>query len=104
MFTEQSRQISRRPQLFYKRNCLPCQWMSRLVILCSLGIIRRVAIDSAEAHAFYQGFPEHEGQLVLVERHRVTFGRLVFAAIPQAVLMAGWTLLLNIIRLRPTAT
>lgn len=103
MFTEQLRP-SGRPQLFYNRHCPPCQRMSRLVILFSLGVIRRVAIDSAEASAFYQDFPEYEGQLILVERHRVTAGLLVFAAIPQAVLMAGWTVLLDILQRRLTAT
>ena len=101
---KQSHPVTIRPQLFYKRNCRPCQWMSRLVIIFSLGIIRRIAIDSAEAHTFYQEFPEHEGKLVLIERHQITFGRLVFVAIPKAVLVAGWYLFVGTFKLHLTST
>lgn len=81
-----------RPTLFYKGTCGPCRWMSLLAVLFSLGLIRRNPIDSAEAKALYARYPEHEGQLVLLEANRVTFGRRVFAAVPRVVLAAPFWL------------
>lgn len=67
--------------------------MSRLAAAFSLGLIRRSPIDSAEAKALYARHPEHEGQLVLLESNRVTFGRRVFAAVPRVVMTAPFWLL-----------
>ena len=77
-----------RPALFFKRTCPPCQWMSRLAVIFTAGLVRRVPIDSAEARELYRRFPEHEGQLVLMEPHRVTFGRRVFLAAPRVIVSA----------------
>lgn len=77
-----------RPRLFFKRTCPPCRWMSRLVVVFSLGLVERAPIDSDEAAALYRRHPGHEGQLVLLERRRVTFGRRVFLAVPRIVLTA----------------
>jgi len=79
-------EADQRPTLFYKHTCPPCQWMSRLACLLSLGVIRRRPLDSREAEELYRRFPEHAGQLVLIDLDRVTFGRMVFAAVPGAVL------------------
>jgi hypothetical protein len=62
--------------------------MSRLVVWFSLGTIRRVPLTSNEARELYRRFPEQEGQLVLIQGDRVTFGRMVFAAVPRTVLVA----------------
>jgi hypothetical protein len=83
---------ARRPKLFYKSTCPPCCWMSRLAVILSFGIIRRLAISSAEAKTLYRQYPEHEGQLVLVHPHGVTFGRKVFAAVPLVVITGGWAI------------
>jgi hypothetical protein len=80
-----------RPALFYKHDCPPCQWMSRLAVILSLGVIRRVPLDSAEAKELYRKFPEHEGQLVLIGVGRPVFGRMVFAALPRTVLVTWAT-------------
>lgn len=77
-----------RPTLFFKNTCPPCQWMSRFVVLFSLGVVQRTPIDSTEAKELYRRYPEHEGQLVLVEHGRVTFGRRVFLAVPRVILTA----------------
>ncbi len=77
------------PRLFYKETCPPCQWMSKLVVLLSFGVIRRVAIGSAEAKSLYARYPEHEGQLLLIEGRRFTAGRMVFAAVPATLARAG---------------
>lgn len=84
---------ARRPKLFYKSTCPPCCWMSRLAVILSFGIIRRVAISSAEAKTLYRQYPEHEGELVLIHPHGVTFGRKVFAAVPLVVLTGGWAII-----------
>lgn len=75
-----------RPTLFFKRGCPPCRCMSALVVLLSLGLVTRVPIDSDEARELYRRYPHQEGQLVLLERRRVTFGRRVFLAVPRVLL------------------
>lgn len=77
-----------RPRLFFKRTCPPCTWMSRLVVVFSLGLVRRTPIDSDEAAELYRKHPGHEGQLVLLVGRRVTFGRRVFLSVPRIVLTA----------------
>jgi hypothetical protein len=67
--------------------------MSRLAVLLSLGVIRRNPIDSQAARALYERYPGHDGQLVLVDRSRVTFGRRVFAAVPRVIAEAPFRLL-----------
>src|SRR5262245_19999176 len=100
---EDIRRSPERPTLFYKNTCPPCQWMSRLVVIYSLGVIRRVALTSAEARELYRQFPDHAGQLVLIEQGRITFGRMVFAMVPRAVLLTWWWLLAGAIRRTRTA-
>ena len=90
-FFEQSRM---RPALFYKSACPPCQWMSRLVVLFSAGIIRRVPIEGEEAAQLYRIYPQYEGQLVLLHNRRAVCGRMVFAAVPQT-LVRTWVLLIR---------
>ena len=84
-----------RPTLFYKPTCPPCRWMSKMAVILSLGVIRRVPIDSREAAALYRHHPDNEGQLMLREGTRVTFQRRVFAAVPRIILTAGPRLLLR---------
>ncbi|MEM6793143.1 MAG: hypothetical protein AAF725_04140 [Acidobacteriota bacterium] len=84
-----------RPTLFFKPTCPPCRWMSKLAVILSLGVIRRVPIDSQEAAALYRNYPDKEGQLMLQEGTRVTFQRRVFAAVPRVILTAGPRLLLS---------
>jgi hypothetical protein len=83
-----------RPALFFKETCPPCQWMSKLAVALSLGTIRRVPLGSDEARDLYARYPEHDGQLVLIERHHTTFGRLVFAAVPR-VIITTWVRLIQ---------
>jgi len=81
---------SLRPTLFYKSTCPPCRWMSRLSVVLSLGIFRRIAINSAEAKELYSRYPDQRGKLVLIHPYGVTFGRKVFAVTPFAILMVAW--------------
>ena len=76
----------RRPHLFFDGHCPPCRWMSRLAVRLSLGSIRRVPLDSADARALYEAYPHARGQIVLLYRHHMSFGRPVFAALPLVVL------------------
>ena len=77
-----------RARLFYKSSCPPCRWMSKLATILSLGAIKRVSIMGKEAKAIYEKYPEHSGQLVLINGERVTFGRLVFAEVPRCIINA----------------
>ena len=74
-----------RPALFFKSTCPPCRGFSRLAVLFSFGLIRRVPINSAEAKMLYRKYPAHEGQLVLIENQRITFGLKVFLAVPRVI-------------------
>ena len=77
-------------RLFYKNTCPPCRWMSKLAVILSLGTIRRVPIQGTEAATFYKNYPAHEGQLVLIQGHHITFGRKVFAGVPKCIVTAWW--------------
>ncbi|MDP9611075.1 hypothetical protein JOF35_003352 [Streptomyces demainii] len=81
------------PVLFYKATCPPCRSLSRLAVIVSLGVIRRVPIGSDAGRALYARYPGHEGQLILLETRRVTFGRRVFAAVPRVIVTAPFRLL-----------
>ncbi|MEO1087725.1 MAG: hypothetical protein AAFY88_26120 [Acidobacteriota bacterium] len=81
--------MTERPTLFFKPTCPPCGWMSKLAVVLSLGVIRRVPIDSEEAAVIYRDHPGRDGQLMLREGRRVTFQRRVFAAVPRIIVTAG---------------
>ena len=87
--------IESAPRLFYQPACPPCRWMSRLVVMLSLGVVRRVAVDGEEARQIHERYPDSRGQILLIDRGRVTFGRRVFAALPLAVLSAPARALLS---------
>lgn len=76
----------RRPVIVFKAGCPPCQWMSRLAVILSVGAIRRVALEAEEAQRLYARHPQATGQIVLLYRDRMSFGRPVFAALPGVVL------------------
>lgn len=74
-----------RPSLFYKNTCPPCRQLSRVALVLSLGHIRRVPLDSAEAEVIYAEYRDKRGQLMLRHGARVWFGLDVLRAIPMAV-------------------
>jgi len=80
----------RRAALFFKRQCPPCAFVSRLAVVLSLGVIRRVPLDSAQARDFYAQYPALEGMPVLVHGARVVAGPAVFLAIPRVVAVRWW--------------
>jgi hypothetical protein len=82
-----------RRRLFYKPYCQPCRFLSRLAVILSLGAIRRVPLDSAEAAALHQQHPEWRGQLLMLGRDGVRIGPQVFRAVPLAVISVYWNLL-----------
>ncbi len=59
--------------------------MSLLVVVFSIGHVRRVPLTTTEAQALYDRFPGHRGQLVLEDSGRVWFQRRVFLAVPVVV-------------------
>jgi hypothetical protein len=85
----------RRPRLFFKRACPPCALTSRLAVILSIGTIERVALESAEARAFYARHPGLEGMPLLIDGHRVVAGAAVFRALP-AVVIAQWSRALRV--------
>jgi predicted DCC family thiol-disulfide oxidoreductase YuxK len=95
-------QVWRRPHLFFDGHCPPCQWMSRLAVRLSLGTIRRVPLESAAAQRLYDRYPQARGQLVLLYRDHMYFGRPVFAALPPVVL-GHWLIVIGrVLRLVPS--
>lgn len=74
-----------RPTLTYKPTCPPCRWMSRLAGVLSLGVVRRVPVEGAEAEALYDRYPDHRGELVLRDGDDTWFQRRVFLAIPLVI-------------------
>ncbi len=79
----------RRPRLLFKSTCPPCRRISNLVVLISLGTIRRVPLDSSEARKVYALFPEHEGEPVLINEQQAIFGWQIFIALP-VMIMRVW--------------
>jgi len=75
-----------RPLLFYAGACPLCRLLSRGVVLLSLGAIRRIPLDRAEAEAFFlRDHPESRGKPVLVHGGRIAAGAAVLPAILRAV-------------------
>jgi len=82
---KRSRNESLEYRLFYKQHCRPCGVLSRLVVILSLGAIRRISLDSAEATELGRDHPEWRGQLMLLNRDRVWLAQDVFRAVPSAI-------------------
>lgn len=76
--------------LFFKRQCPPCVVLSRLAVVLSLGAVRRVPLDAAQARDFYAQHPALEGMPVLVHGGRVAAGPAVFLALPRVVAARAW--------------
>jgi hypothetical protein len=60
--------------------------MSKLVVYFSFGLIQRVSVSSQYAESLYQMFPQHRGQMILIDKQNITAGRMVFAVLPMTVL------------------
>ncbi len=75
--------------LYFKRQCMPCRRLARLVAALSLGTVARVPMDAPEAQAFYLQHPALEGMPVLLDGARVAAGAKIFAALPATVLRHG---------------
>lgn len=86
-----------RSRLFYKSTCPPCSWMSKLVVLFSLGSIKRIPLNTHQAKIIYRQHTEYEGQLMLQNGKRITFGRSVFAMVPWCIVTTWWRLLTSYI-------
>lgn len=74
------------PVLFYRGTCRRCQLLSCLAFVVSLGVIRCVRLDSDEAQALYEQYPQTRGKLALIHDDRVYCGaRTVGSALLLAV-------------------
>ncbi len=94
---EFERGSAERPVIFYNGVCPPCQWMSRLAVLLSLGLIRRAPLAALDSTRLYEKFPQARGQIVLLYQRRVAYGRPVFASLPGVVLAHAWSLLRHVL-------
>ncbi len=56
-----------RATLFYKSYCPPCQWMSKLAVILSLGSIKRVPIEGEVANRLYETYAEHQDSSFLLK-------------------------------------
>ena len=95
-------QVWQRPHLFFDGHCPPCRWMSRLAVRLSLGSIMRVPLESSATQQLYDAHPQARGQIVLLYRRQMSYGRRVFATLPRIVLSHWLTVLGRVLRLAPS--
>lgn len=80
----------------FDERCPPCRFLSKLVVVLSLGVIRRAALRSEHANRLRQQLPNWKGELLFFDRDRMHLGPAVFAAIPRRVVQVyGSQLLLR---------
>jgi len=77
-------------RLLYNNHCRPCRVLSILVVIFSLGAVRRIPIDSVETAEIRRERPEWGGQLMLIDRDRVWLAGEVFRAVPRAIAQIYW--------------
>ena len=79
-----------RAVLLYAGLCGKCRFLSRLIVLLSLGSIERLPLERREAEDFYiRKHPQARGNPVLVEGEKLTYGFGVFFSIPR-FLLRSW--------------
>lgn len=78
-----------RPLLLYAGRCPKCRFLSRLVTLLSLGVVRREALDAHAGWQFYRhDYPQAGNYPVLFVDRRPFFGAVVFLAVPWLIVRA----------------
>jgi predicted DCC family thiol-disulfide oxidoreductase YuxK len=90
-----------RPHVFFDGHCPPCIWMSRAAVRLSLGSIVRVPLQSDAARRFYDRYPQERGQIVLLYRDHMSFGRPVFASLPRVVVTHWLHVVADLVRFLP---
>jgi len=71
------------PVLIYRSTCQKCRALSKLVVLFTLGWVRRVPLSSVEAGALYEAHSVRPGKLAIVGYGRVFIGRDVFRGLAE---------------------
>ena len=75
------------PILLYAGSCPKCRFLSRCVVLWSLGRVKRVALEVAQwKQLYYEHLPEAKGFPVLLLEDGPVYGPRVFAIVPLVVL------------------
>jgi hypothetical protein len=70
-----------RPTLIYASRCPLCRFLSRTIVLMSLGTVVREPLDQAEAERFYYvEHPQARGKPALFDRGKVFYGWAVVPA------------------------
>ena len=88
--------------LLYAGRCGKCRFLSRAIVLLSLGTIERVPLERQEAEDFYiRKHPQARGNPVLVEGDKLTYGAAVLLSIPR-FLLRSWLVRLGVTRRRGT--
>jgi hypothetical protein len=82
--------IDARPKLLYAGSCAKCRFLSRLVVILSLGTIERVPLERPEWQKFYyEDYPQARGYPVLFWNGQPRFGPRVFL-LTTLVIVASW--------------
>jgi hypothetical protein len=89
-YPESGRGGNQRPMLLYAGSCWKCRLLSRLVVIASLGVIRRVPLEiPAWRKFYYEDYPQAQGYPVLFWNGTPHFGAKVFVLTPLVV-VATW--------------
>jgi hypothetical protein len=76
---------ARQPVLVFRGGCAKCRVLSRLAVLLSIGLLRRVAHDSPEGQALQHALGLTRVKLTLVTHEKVVRGWRVLACLPLVV-------------------
>lgn len=80
---------SGRPTLIYAGRCPLCRFLSRTIVLMSLGTVVREPLEQAEAERFYYvEHPDARGKPALFDRGKVFYG---WSVVPATFLAVGRT-------------
>jgi predicted DCC family thiol-disulfide oxidoreductase YuxK len=81
--------MNERRVLLYRGTCGKCRTLSRVIVLASLGRVRRVPIGSPEAEALYTRDPAARNRLALAHGAAIQTGRAMTANLAGVVVMNG---------------
>jgi hypothetical protein len=77
------------PVILYRARCPRCRFLSRLLVAISLGMLRRIPVDSAAAHEIYDRYGIERGKLALLYRQRLRTGRFIVLSLWLALVDSG---------------
>jgi hypothetical protein len=79
------------PVLLYRATCPKCRIASTAIVVLSCGRIRRIPIDSPEAHRLYTQYGQLPGKLALLCRGQFRTGSAIPLAMLRALVDLPWS-------------